>query len=135
MNLIIFFSSILTLFYFISFYYFKNALCSSITRLSFLCWNIVFIIILVCLFYIGFKSNKGENGTNDKGENGTNDKEENETNDKGENGTNDKEENETDAGPLICHSKKKTSGFTIFLYIIGVLVVIFLIIYGVKKFC
>ena len=65
MKPIILFSIILTVIYLISLYNFKKSLCDSNTRISFLCWNILFIVIILNFFIIGSQK-KEKNSNQDK---------------------------------------------------------------------
>ena len=55
---IIVFSVILLFVYVFSLLYFKKSLCDSNTRIPFICWNIIFIIIILNFFIIGSQKNK-----------------------------------------------------------------------------
>lgn len=114
MNSIILFSIILTVIYLISLYNFKKSLCDSNTRISFLCWNILFIVIILNFFIIGSHKKK-KNSNQDKKKNSEQDKKKNSNQD-----TKLKRDN-------------KSRGFTIFISIIGFILFVFLCYYVVKR--
>lgn len=106
---IIIFSSILSIIYLFSLLNFKLSLCDSNTRISVICWNILFIIMILNFFIIGFQ--KKDVITVQSTEETTLE--------------------EVDEVKLC--KKKKTNGATILFTVIGIILFLVLCFIGVKK--
>lgn len=107
---IIIFSIILSVIYLFSLVNFRLSLCDSNTRLSFICWNIIFVVIILNFFIIGFQKKNIVTVQRI-------------------------EETTTEEPPdrvQIC-KKKKTNGATIFFSVIGIILFLVLCFYGVKR--
>ena len=107
---IIVFSIILSIIYVFSLLNFKLSLCDSNTRISVICWNILFIVIIINFFLIGFQ--KKEVIKEIIVEETTTKQEEEE---------------------LALCKKKKTNGATIFFTVIGIILFLVLCFIGVRK--
>jgi phosphotransferase system glucose/maltose/N-acetylglucosamine-specific IIC component len=117
---IIIFSVILSIIYLISLINFKLSLCDSNTRISIICWNIIFIVIIINFFIIGFQKKNIETNKNVN---------ENETEEEIETT---KEIEERTREVQLC-DKKKTNGTKIFFMIVGIVLFFILCFYIVKK--
>ena len=107
---IIIFSILLSVIYLFSLINFKLSLCDSNTRLSIICWNIIFIVIIINFFILGFQ------------------KKDIVTIQSVEEITTTEEPDRVE----IC-KKKKTNGATIFFTTIGIILFLVLCFYGVKR--
>ena len=101
---IIIFSTILSIIYLFSLLNFKLSLCDSNTRISVICWNILFIVIIINFFIIGFQKKEIVI----------------------------EETTQEDEELKLC-KKKKTNGATILFTVIGIILFLVLCFIGVKK--